>query len=216
MSDPILKLFHFPGACSQVTVCALEQAGLTYELQLVNLAKNEQAQPNYLAISPLGKVPLLLIDGVALTENAAVLTFIAALRPDARLFPTDSSPRVQAESVGGLSFCAGTLHPQIRGIANPARLTNGDGAPVREKSIELATKSFKFAEKQLGERGWWLGEESIIDVYLNWAFTVARNANFDVAPFPLLQGLHERLGERPAFQRMMAIEVQSRAKLGLA
>ena len=75
MTDPSLTLYHFPGACSQVSVRALEMAGLAYSLELVNLGKNEQTGPEYLAISPLGKVPVLLIDGRPLTENSAILTY---------------------------------------------------------------------------------------------------------------------------------------------
>ena len=69
-----------------------------------------------------------------------------------------------------MSFCGGTLHPIVRGLANPARLTTGDGDGVREQSRYLATKSFGYAERRLAERGWWLGTVSIVDVYLNWAF----------------------------------------------
>ena len=215
MAQPKLVLYHFPGACSQVAVCALEQAGLEYRLELVNLAAGDQSKPDYLAVNPLGKVPLLTIDGEPLSENAAILTYISALRPDAGLFPSGDDARMRAEAVGGISFCGGTLHPIVRGLANPQRLTTGEGAPVREKSTELANKSFKQAEQRLAERGWWLGECSIVDVYLNWAFGVARRAGFDTAPFPLLDGLAARLGERPTFARMREIDAQARGELGL-
>ena len=212
---PELTLHHFPGACSQVAVCALEQAGLSYELKLVNLAANAQAEPAYKAISPLGKVPALIIDGEVLTENAAIQIYIAALAPDAALFPNDPSPRGQADIVAGLAFCGGTLHPIVRGIANPSRMTTGDGTPVRERSLELADKSFGYAEQRLSEHGWWLGEGSIVDVYLNWAFGVACRAGYDASRFPQLTALNERLTERPAFRRMLEIEAESRIKLGL-
>ena len=215
MTNPDLLLYHFPGACSQVAVCALETAGLDYRLELVNLTTNAQSAPEYLTVSPLGKVPMLLIDGKALSENSAILTYIAALRPNSGVFPSDPDPLMRAEIVGGLSFCSGTLHPQIRGLANPQRLTVGDGEPVRQKSTELAKKSFGYAERRLAERGWWLGPESIIDVYLNWAFNVARRAGFDVSAFPLLCGLQERLTARPAFAAMLREEDESRAALGL-
>ena len=213
MPDPALKLYHFPGACSRVTVCALEMAGLDYSLELVNLATGVQNEPAYQAISPLGKIPLMLVDGEPLAENSAIITLIAALRPDAGIFPADPSPRMKAEIAGGLSFCSGTLHPQIRGIANPSRLTTGDGEPVREKARALATKSFGYANARLGERGWWLGEFSIVDVYLDWAYYVARNAGFDTAPFPQLNALENRLGDFPAYQRMRDEEVRSKAEL---
>ena len=210
MTDPTLVLYHFPGACSQVSLCALEEAGLAYRSELVDLAANGQGQPGYLALSPMGKVPVLVVDGEPLLETAAILTFIATLRPEAKLLPLDAAPRLRAEAAGGLAFCGGTLHPQIRGVANPARMTTGDLAPVREKSIELAIKSFKFAEHQLAERGWWLGEWSIIDVYLDWAFGVAQRAGFDTAPFPLLSGLAERLTVRPSYARMLALNAEAR------
>lgn len=192
---------------------ALEYAGLDYRLELVDLAGGAQAQPDYLAKSPLGKVPLLVIDGEPLSENAAILTYLAALRAEAGLFPANPSPRMQAEIVGGMAFCGGTLHPIVRGIANPARLTTGDGAPVRERATELAKKSFGYAERRLAERGWWLGEWSLVDVYLNWAFSVACNAVFDASALPALAALKDRLGAYPAFGRMLQIDADARAAL---
>lgn len=215
MTTPDLVLHHFPGACSRVTVCALEWAELPYKLQLVNLAKGEQTGDAYKAISALGKVPMMLVDGEPLLENLALLTLIDALRPDAGLFPADRSPRMRAEGVGGMSFCAGTLHPIVRGIANPQRLTTGDGEPVREKSRELANKSFGYAEARLADREWWLGQASIVDVYLDWAFNVARNKGFDITPFPHLDALQQRLMAVPAYARMQDEERRSLDSLGL-
>jgi glutathione S-transferase len=215
MSDPELILYHFPGACSQVTVYALEEAKLAYEIRLVDLRHDEQSRPDFLAISPLGKVPTLLIDGVPLTENAAILTYIAGLRPKAELLPDDGTPAGRADLVGGLVFCAGTLHPQVRGIANPQRLTTGDGAPVREKATALAGKSFSEADRRIADRGWWLGQASVIDVYLNWAFITACRGGFASAPFPALAALAGRLAAgRPAFRRMQAREADFRNRLG--
>jgi glutathione S-transferase len=211
-----LALYYFPGACSQVTLCALEEAGLEYELRLVNLAAGEQNSEAYLKVAPLGKVPALMIDGELLTENTAILVYIDALRPEARLLPGDGSPRSRADAIAGLSFCSGTLHPIVRGILNPQRLTTGDTAPVREKSVELANKSFGYAERRIAAKGWWLGQWSIVDVYLQWAFSVADKGGFDTAPFPTLRALHDRLRERPAFRRMLEIGDESVATLKMA
>ncbi len=215
MDQPDLVLYHFPGACSQVAICALEEAELDYRLELVNLAAGEQGAPAYLAVNPLGKVPYLLIDGVGLAENAAILSFIGASRPQAGLFPTGNDIRQKAEAIGGMAFCGGTLHPAVRGILNPQRLTTGDGAPVREKATQLANKAFAEAERRIAMRGWWLGDWSIVDVYLNWAFGVARSGGFDTAPFPSLEKLRDRLADRPAFARTMEREARARAQLGL-
>ena len=214
MTTPELILYHFPGACSRVSVCALEMAELPYTLRLVNIAAGEQAAPAYRAVSALGKVPALLVDGEPLLESSAILTLINALSPDASIFPDDGSPRLRAEGVGGMSFCGGTLHPLVRGILNPGRVTTGDGEGVRERSRELAAKALAYAETRIAERGWWLGAVSIVDVYLDWAFGVARKGRFDVAAYPELIRLEERLtADLPAYGRMLAIEARSQHDL---
>ena len=216
MTTPTLTLFHFPGACSSVSLCALEQSGLPYELKLVNIAAGEQAGPAYHAVSALGKVPALLIDGEPLLENAAIIAFVHALRPDAGVLPQDDHPRWRAEAIGGMSFCGGTLHPQVRGLVNPQRVTAGDGASVQVRSRELAAKSFAYADARIAQRGWWLGETmSIVDVYVDWAFSVARRGAFDAARYPTLDGLRTRLMAMPGYARMQEIEACSRAELGL-
>lgn len=214
-TTPDLMLYHFPGACSQVCVFALEHAALPYALRLVDLKSDEQSHPAYQEISPLGKVPALTIDGVVLTENAAIQTYVAALRPEAGLFPPHESPIDAARQAAGLSFCGAALHPIVRGLANPQRITEGDPEPVRRKAIELARKSFGHAEARLASTGWWLGSWSLIDVYLNWAVSVAQSAGFDFKAFPTLDGLRPRLEELPAFRRMLEIENQSRTSLEL-
>lgn len=212
-SAPPLILYHFPNACSQVCLCAIEEAGLDYRLELIDLATNQQASAAYAAISPLGKVPALGAEGVVITENAAILTYIAALLPDARLFPHAAAPLDFAERQTGLSFCGGTLHPIVRGIAAPHRLTDGEIEPVRDRAMALAEKNFAVAERRLAERGWWLGEWSIVDVYLNWAMQTARRGGYDFSPFPRLTTLRERLMDRPAFARVMQMEEASLAVL---
>jgi glutathione S-transferase len=106
------------------------------------------------------------------------------------------------------------LHPIVRGLANPLRMTDGDGEPVRAMARKLAKKSFGLADYHLAENGWWLGEWSIIDVYLDWATSVARNAGFDLSPFPALDGLRHRLMDHPAYARTQ--DINERAKQELA
>lgn len=215
MLAPDLVLYHAPGACSQVSRIALEEAGLPHRVELVNFAAGDQTKPEYAKVSPLGKVPALMIDGTPLTENAAIIVYIAALRPAAGLFPLSTDARVIAEAQGGLSFCGGTLHPIVRGLINPLRVTTGDIDGVRERSTELAHKSFGYADARLAERGWWLGNWSIVDVYLHWAWSIAMRAGFDGSALPHMSGLRDRLLERPAFARVMALEAEAMKALGL-
>jgi glutathione S-transferase len=209
MTSPDLVLFHSHRACSQVTICALEIAELPYKIEVIDLRAGEQRLQEHLQRSPLGKVPVLMIDGSPLLENVGILSYIAALRPEKDVLPANTQPLARAEAISGLSFCSSTLHPQIRGIANPGRLTTGDVDGVRAQSLDLAAKSFGYAEERLAHRKWWLGQFSIVDVYLNWAFNVACRAGFDGARLPTLSGMEARLMEFEAFRRMRDIEEQA-------
>ena len=92
----------------------------------------------------------------------------------------------------------------------------GEVEGVREKSKELAKKSFGYAERRLAERGWWAGEATIADVYVDWTFSVARRNGFDAASYPTLASLPERLTDAlPAYARMLDEEGRSRESLGL-
>ena len=200
-----LVLHHFPGACSDVCVVALEESGLDYGLSLVDLAHGEQNGDAYRSVVPLGKVPALSTPQGLVTENAAILTYLHGLAPGSRLFPSGDTPIAAAHRQAGLSFCGGNLHPIVRGLMNPSRITEGDGEGVRAMARKLAAKSFGYAEQQVSPRGWWLGEWSIIDNYLAWALSIARRAGFDLSPYPVLDGLQGRLEQRPASARLAEV-----------
>lgn len=213
---PALTLYHCPRTCSQVTLCALEEAGLAYDLRLVDIRAGDQFKPEFLAISPLNKIPAAVIDGKPLTENAAILTYVARAAPRAGILPgADADPWLQAQAQSGLAFCGGTLHPQLRGLMAPQRLTTGQELEaVRERSAEQAHASFAYAERRIARDGWWLGDWSIVDVYLNWTFEVALRTGFDGSAYPALGALHERLAEaKPSFRRMLELDAECFAKL---
>lgn len=85
----MLTLFYWPGGSSLVPHIVLEEIGASYERKLVNLAKGEHKGARYLKINPRGKVPALSIDGSVLTENVAILTYLARQFPAAHLLPRD-------------------------------------------------------------------------------------------------------------------------------
>lgn len=199
-------LYHASGACSQVTLQALHEAELPHELSIIDFATNEQTGERYLAVSPLGKVPALQTSEGVLTENVAILSYIADMVPTAGLLPMATTPFERAQCLSGLSLCSSTLHAIVRGIFRPQRLTTGDGAPVNAMARQLADKNYAWIERKMAEHGWWLGAWSIVDNYLYWTVQTAMAGGYDFARFPTLSGLGDRLALRPAFQRAMMEE----------
>ena len=87
----MLKLFYAPGSCALASHVALEEVGAEYEAVRVDLRANDQRKPEYLAINPKGRVPALVTDKGVLTENPAILAFVAQSFPEARLAPLDDA-----------------------------------------------------------------------------------------------------------------------------
>ena len=133
-----LKLYHCPFACSGVTMNALEEAGLEYDDQLVNIGTGEQKRPEYLAVHPDGKVPALAVDDEVLTENPSILMFLHGIAPDARLLPNVGSPLARARQASDLVWCSATVHPMVRQIRMPVRLTR---AACRPRGTSTCTAS---------------------------------------------------------------------------
>lgn len=81
------SLYHLPGACSRVTMTALEQVGASYIDYPVDLRRGQQHSPEYRRVNPRGKIPALLVDGQLLAENAAILWWLHTENPQAGLLP---------------------------------------------------------------------------------------------------------------------------------
>ena len=123
----MLTLYYAPGACSMASHIALGETGTPYERQIVNLAQGEQAKPEYLnGVNPHGKVPALKTDDGMLTENVAILTYLARSFPEAKLLPTDTIGLARALS--HMAYLSNTVHPAFTHIMRPGHFTSDESA----------------------------------------------------------------------------------------
>src|SRR5690606_27211391 len=79
----VMKLYYLPGACSLATHIILEWMGKPYETQAV--AREELKQPEFLALNPMGAVPVLADGDHILTQNASILEYLAEQAPQLNL-----------------------------------------------------------------------------------------------------------------------------------
>lgn len=208
-----LKLFHFPGGCSRVTMTALEAAGCDFEDEMVNLMKGEHMSPAYRRQNPRGKIPALLIDGELLTENAAILTWIHTTYPDAKLFPPTHSALETARQLSDLFWLSAGWHPSVRAMKMPIRWTIGDEAPVRERGRDLMNPMVDALEARLADGTWYYGDAwSIIDVYFYWAYTTADEGTYDFSDRPEINRHRAQVEALPAFIRARVREEAARVR----
>ncbi len=213
---PELTLFHFPGACSRVTMTALEHIGCAYDDVMVNLMKGEHMKPAYQATNPRGKVPALLIDGDLLSENAAILLWLNDTFPEAGLMPVASDARARARLNSDLFWLSSVWHPYVRANKMPIRWTTGDITPVRERGKELITPCMKQLEERLQAAPWWYGEWSILDVYFYWAYTTAAEGEYDLSPYPAILRHRAAIEALPAFKWALTREAAAKVRLAAA
>ena len=115
----MLTLYFCPGACSTASHVALEETGAPYVEKPIMLPKGEQKTPEYLKINPRGKVPALDVDGTILTENTAILTYLAKKFPEKKLMPTD--PFEEARCISTMAWLSNIVHPSYTHYMRPER-----------------------------------------------------------------------------------------------
>jgi len=198
----MLKLYYSPGACAMASHIALEEAGADYELQKIDLKKGEQRTPEYLAVNPAGSTPAMATGQGVITQNVAILAYVAQTHPQAKLAPLDDAYAF-ARMQGFNAWLASSLHPAI-GKVLFSRL---EGA-ARDEALELALTKYDLAEQHLLAGPWALGaDHSVTDGYLMVFTRWARQADLlDKARFPGLNAHLDRVQSRPAVQRALAAE----------
>src|SRR4051812_10145773 len=94
-----LKLYYAPLTCALVPFVTLTEAGAEFQVENVNSRSGQLRTPEFLALNPKHKVPVLVIDGEPLTENIAIQLWIARRYPAARLLPADPLAEIKAISL---------------------------------------------------------------------------------------------------------------------
>lgn len=210
-----ITLFAAPGSCSRVTTIVLEEIGVPFTYELVRFMKGFHKSPAYKAVNPKGKVPALVIDGEALTENVAILSWLAATYPQAQLLPAASDPLQAARTLADLCYCSSTLHPLVTRYCMPGKIGGEEGAAtVKAVGTEAMKENAALIDQRLSGCDWWYGDAwSALDAYLYWVFGRLNGAGYDFAPYPNWQAHAARMQGRPAVQRALARDEAAQAQL---
>ncbi|MCI4643803.1 MAG: glutathione S-transferase family protein [Hyphomonadaceae bacterium] len=211
-----LHLIFAPGTCSRAVMIALEEAGVEYEHQLLTYMKGEHRTPEYLALNPNGKTPLLIAEGQPIHETSAILLYLAKLYPEAGLLPFGRGEIADAQTIAHLIWCGSELHPNVFRIRIPQFFCDHPEGRLRQKEMAVASMHDKFAiiEGHLESGPWFLGEAwSAIDAYLFWVWFRLDGTGFELDRYPQFADHYRRMQDRPSVQRAMAIEQAAGQKL---
>jgi glutathione S-transferase len=200
-----MKLYYSPGACSLADHIVLEWIGKPYEVQAVS--REQRATAEFRKLNPAGAVPVLEHDGMVLTQNMAILHYLADLNPEAGL-RGDESPKTRAEINRWLAFVNSDLHPAFFPLfGSTGYLADPE---VIEKTKENAKKTIATlltrADEQLSGRDWLIGSRTIVDPYLFVVLRWARGLGIDLSAMQNLNRFFAMFEADEAVQKVLKVE----------
>jgi len=175
---------------------ALEELGLPYKLFPVNIGNGDQHQPDFLRISPNGKIPAIVDHdtGITLMESGAILLYLA--EKTGRLMPRESAKRWQATQwlmwqMAGLGPMLGQIHQFVK--YNP-----GKSPFAEERYLKEGLRLYGVLDRQLQDRQFIVDEYSIVDIAV-WPW-VSRFEwqTIDLRKFPNVCRWYLEVAARPA------------------
>jgi glutathione S-transferase len=184
------------------TRIALYDAGATANFRQVDTRDKRLADgSDFLAVNPMGQVPVLRTDdGELITENPVVLQYVADQYPESGLAPRDGMPRYRLQQ--WLNFITSELHKLVFSPLLDRRSVDGAKIYANDK-VRLR---FDYLNAHLTGREFLLDRFTVADAYLAVVLNWARFAGVDLAQWPAVQSYFQRLRERPSVARAMSEE----------
>jgi glutathione S-transferase len=165
----MLKLYYIPAACSLASHIALLEARADFEVEEIDYARGDHKDPKFLQLNPKGFVPVLLTEQGPITENVAILFYVAMRFSDAGLYPS-SDPFGFARMQEFNTFLSASVHVTYRHISRPRLFADGAeaAAALRAKVPEMVHRYFGLIEDKFHDgRTWVHGERyTVSDPYL--------------------------------------------------
>ena len=203
-----ITLYYAPFTCALVPYVALVEAAVEFDVHVINFFQGEHLSEEYRRLNPKHKVPLLKVDGAYLTENVAILQWIARTFPDAELLPGGSD---EFKAISLMAWCASGIHPTLTPNVVPQKYCDLPEAAdnVRQCAQKLMHEQFALAESLLEDREWFFENFSIPDIYFFWCFRRAKQFSLDLSPYPHCGQHWERIASRDSMRRLQALETET-------
>lgn len=184
-------------------IIMLEECALDYDLNHVAVFSGDQFGPEFLAMNPLGKVPVLDDPqlGQPIGESGAILFWLA--EREGKFLPTTQPAR--ADVMWWLMVQMANIGPMLGQFTHFNLVPQGSQPYAHARYREIAGKLYRLLDNRLKERQWLAGGDySIADMATQpWAYYLERHG-FDSAAHPHLVEWRERIAARPAVQRALA------------
>lgn len=200
-----MELYYLPGSAALAPHICLEEAGADYTLIRVTREEGAVEPPEFAALSPHGRVPLLIDGDLVLHESAAIVMHLSDAYPQAALAPEPRTAE-RAHWYRWLTYLTNTVQPAFMAYLYSGRFTADEAgtAGVQQRAQAALVESRDYLERELGRGGpYLLGERfSSADAFLYMITRWCRRLEPKWWDRPVLGAHYRLLGERPAIQRV--------------
>eukprot|EP00741_Cyanophora_paradoxa_P004611 tig00000821_g4475.t1 len=200
MSKPVLYSYWRSSSAWRVRI-ALAVKGIEYEYRAVHLVKGGQRDADFVALNPMKQVPALLIDGLTLTQSAAICEYLEETRPEIPLLPASPADRAAVRQV--VNIVASGIQP-LQNLVVLQRVEEAQGeAAKKEWARSFIAAGFDALEVLLRRTAGvcCVGDAlTLADAFLVPQVYNARRWGVEMAPYPTIARLEAALAELPAFK----------------
>ena len=196
-----MKLYAMPGTIAVASAIALKDAGIDFDLQIVDFTKGEQTGGAYSKVNAKGRVPALETPNGILTETGAILEYIAAVTPQAGLTPGSVFETAKMREV--MNYLASTMHVahahKLRGSRWATQQSSFDD--MFAKVPETMSECCSYLESHAEFTPYVMGTNySLADPWLYAICCWLEGDGVDVANFPKIQAFMAAMNDRTAVQ----------------
>ncbi|OZI74918.1 glutathione S-transferase family protein [Bordetella genomosp. 12] len=201
-----MKLYYMPGACSLADHIVLEWIGKPYETHM--LSREALKEPAFLKINPLGAVPALVDGDLVLTQNTAILEYLAEAAPQAGLMG-DGTAAGRAETRRWLGLINSDVHKTFSLVFGAQRYVEDEAAQnaLRASAARQLRALFGIIDQRLGGRAYLTGDRpGIADAYLYVVLRWAHAKDIDLSGYEGLAAFFKRMEADPKVQAALKAE----------
>ncbi len=198
-----MRLYYMTGACSLASLIALHESGISFDTASVDRKTRKTSDGlEFNQVNSKGYVPALrLDDGQVLTENVAVLLYIADRNPAARLAPAEGTLG-RYRLIEWLAFINSEVHK------NFAPLFHADASKeTKQYTRDNLSKRLDWLNAAMGANVYLTGDTfTVADAYLFVVLGWSAHAGIDLARWPNLKRYRAELASRPAVRAALRAE----------
>ena len=208
-----IRLYYFPTPNGRKVSIALEEMGLAYEVEKIDILAGEQQRPDFLEISPNGRIPALTDrtaagEAVRIFESGAILQYLG--RKSGLYYPQDEAARAWVDAwvfwqMAGLGPMTGQINWFVRVAEKPDRDPRESGYAIHRYTKETR-RLYGVLERQLAGRDFICGDYSIADMACwPWVDQYHGRVGDITVDYPAVAAWRDRIAARPAVQRAMRL-----------